>query len=55
MCNKLLEIQANKKVEFLRTNDKSTRMKNSKAPNSLFTDAKFGQYHSFSRGQTVKN
>ena len=31
MCNKLLEIQANKKVEFLRTNDKLTRMKNSKA------------------------
>ena len=31
MCNKVLEIQANKKVEFLRRNDESTRSKNSKA------------------------
>ena len=31
MCNKLPEIQANKKVEFLRMNDKLTRMKHSKA------------------------
>ena len=32
ICNKVLEIQANKKVGILRMNDKSTRMKNSKAP-----------------------
>ena len=31
ICNKVLEIQANKKVEFLRQNDELTRIKNSKA------------------------
>ena len=31
ICNKVLEIQANKKVEILRRNDKLTRIKNSKA------------------------
>ena len=40
MCNKLLEIQANKKVEFLRMNEKLTRKKNSKANISLLSNFK---------------